>query len=200
MYSNTSSSNLHTLKATTPWDGGKIQNCTAVLTPNSKTVPPVPMPHQLVLCQGTTYCPSGNNYLLISLYSFDSYISAAQTLDLYDWGSEDTNMHSYSQGKYIESMFSENKTGQKSGDSKIQQATQAVASYAIQKVEQDACLAVQTEAAGVPVCKVIKFIASFSSFFDDLMDNAPSGQSGEIISTFPHEGLGGNIYEALVQF
>ena len=66
------------------------------------------MPHQLILCQDQTYC--SGNYVVVSMYNYDAYISDAQTLLLYDWGN-DNNMHSYSQGKYIQSMFSENKTG-----------------------------------------------------------------------------------------
>ena len=77
--------------------------------------PPVPMPHQLIMCQGLPYCPTGSNFLVISLYSYVEYIAASQTLNLYDWGADDTNMHSYSQGKYIQSMFTENKAGQTSG-------------------------------------------------------------------------------------
>ena len=48
------------------------------------------------MCQNTEYCPRGSNFLVISLYSYEEYIAAAQTLDLYDWGSDDTNIHSYS--------------------------------------------------------------------------------------------------------
>ena len=69
--------------------------------------------------------------MLVSLYSYDEYMTNSQTLDLYDWGPDDTNMHSYSQGKYIQSMFSENKTGQTSGATKWQKATQDIASYAV---------------------------------------------------------------------
>ena len=65
---------------------------------------------------------------MISLYSYEEYLSASQTLNLYDWGSDDTNMHSYSQGKYIQSMFTENKTN---GDSIFEKATKSVASYAV---------------------------------------------------------------------
>ena len=51
------------------------------------------MPHQLVLCQDQTYC--SGDYVLVSLYDYDMYISDAQTLLLYDWGN-DNDMHSYS--------------------------------------------------------------------------------------------------------
>jgi hypothetical protein len=56
------------------------------------------MPHQLVLCKDETFC--SGDYVLVSLYNYTSYISAAQQLLLYDWGN-DNNIHSYSQGKYI---------------------------------------------------------------------------------------------------
>ena len=89
------------------------------------------MPHQLILCQDTTYCSHGNNFLIVSLYNIEEYMTNSQTLDLYDWGYDDTNMHSYSQGAYIQSMFSENKTGQTSGDTLWQKATHDIASYAV---------------------------------------------------------------------
>ena len=54
------------------------------------------MPHQVILCQSDGYCKSGSNFLLVSLYNYDEYMTNSQTLDLYDWGPDDTNMHSYS--------------------------------------------------------------------------------------------------------
>ena len=56
------------------------------------------MPHQLVLCQDETFC--NGDYILVSLYNYTTYISAAQQLLLYDWGN-DNDIHSYYQGKYI---------------------------------------------------------------------------------------------------
>lgn len=50
---------------------------------SSTTVNIVPMPHQIVLCQTQTYCDG--NYVLVSLYDYDAYISDAQSLLLYDW-------------------------------------------------------------------------------------------------------------------
>jgi hypothetical protein len=84
------------------------EQCTWTYNSVSGTSNIVPMPHQIVICEGTTYCSGG--YVLVSLYNYEAYISDAQTLLLYDWN--DNNMHSYSQGKYIQSMFSENKTEQ----------------------------------------------------------------------------------------
>ena len=56
--------------------------------------------------------------MVVSLYSYEEYMTNSQTLNLYDWGPDDTNMHSYSQGAYIQTMFSENNTGQTSGATK----------------------------------------------------------------------------------
>ena len=84
-------------------------------------------------------------------------------------------MHTYSQGKYVQSMFSEKKTGQTSGATKYQKATQDIASYAVTYIEGAACDAVRAAADGIPVCKITKFVADlFSDFFDDLGNNAPS--------------------------
>ena len=69
--------------------------------------------------------------MVVSLYNYQEYLTNSQTLDLYDWGPKDTNMHSYSQGAYIQTMFSENKTGQTSGATTWQKATQNIASYAV---------------------------------------------------------------------
>jgi len=44
------------------------------------------------------------------MYDYAAYISDAQTLLLYKYAQNDNDIHSYYQGKYIQSMFSENKT------------------------------------------------------------------------------------------
>jgi len=41
------------------------------------------MPHQIILCQNNNYCQG--NYVVVSLYDYNAYISDAQTLLLYDW-------------------------------------------------------------------------------------------------------------------
>ena len=97
------------------------------------------MPHQIILCQDTTYCSPGSNFLVVSLYSVEQYMTNSQTLDLFDWGPDDTNIHSYYQGAYIQSMFSENKTGQTSGATLWQKATHDIASYAVKKAENYTC-------------------------------------------------------------
>jgi hypothetical protein len=82
------------------------EECTVSSGSVSSSTNIVPMPHQIILCQNNNYC--NGNYVIVSLYDYDQYISDAQTLLLYDWSSsgfQDSNIHSYSQGKYIQSLF-----------------------------------------------------------------------------------------------
>jgi hypothetical protein len=44
----------------------------------------------------------------------------------------------------------------------------AVASYAINSVESDACEALTAAADGIPVCKVVDFVASVTGDFFDI--------------------------------
>lgn len=44
----------------------------------------------------------------------------------------------------------------------------AVASYAITKVESAACAALKDSADGIPVCKIVKFVAKVTGDFWDL--------------------------------
>ena len=85
-------------------------------------------------------------------------------------------MHSYNQGKYIQSMFSENKTNQTSGNTDEQKAVNAVASYSISYIEQavtaSACAALKTYAWDIiPVCKIIDFVGTYIAKTWDLGEN-----------------------------
>ena len=72
------------MSANTPLSLASTENqCNWTWTPVSGTSNPEPMPHQIVICEGTTYCTGG--FVLVSLYNYDAYISDAQTLLLYDW-------------------------------------------------------------------------------------------------------------------
>lgn len=93
-------------------------------------------------------------------------------------------------------MFTEAKAEQTA----VQQAVSSVASYAMNEVEQDACEALTDAADGIPVCRIVKFIASVTGDFFDLFQNTPSSQSGEISTNYDDVGLGGNINTAYVQF
>jgi len=77
---------------------------------------------------------------------------------------------------------------------------QAVASYAISAVEDSACEAIKGAAGGIPVCKIVSFLASVSGDFFDLLQNTPSSQAGPYITNFEALGLGGNINSATIQF
>ena len=122
----------------------------------------------------------------MTLYDYDAYISDAEPLYLYDWsttsGFKDSNIHSYSQGKYIQSVFNETKVG----ETWFQHYESAVASYAITKVESAACDALKDAAIsytfkitdGIPVCKIVKFVAKVTGNFWDLGQNTPSSQAG----------------------
>jgi|DEB19_MinimDraft_2_1074335.scaffolds.fasta_scaffold500967_1 hypothetical protein len=51
--------------------------------------------------------------MLISLYNYDYYMTNYETLLTYEnKGIDFSDIHSYSQGKYLSSMFSENKPDQ----------------------------------------------------------------------------------------
>ena len=76
----------------------------------------------------------------------------------------------------------------------------AVASYAVKYLENDACEALTAAADGIPVCKIVNFVAEISGDFWDLGQNTPSSQSGEWSTNFEALGLGGNINTAAVQF
>jgi hypothetical protein len=104
------------------------------------------------------------------MYDYAAYISDAQTMLLYEYAQNDNDIHSYYQGKYIQSMFSENKTAK----SEVAKFEDAVASYAIKSIEADACAALQIAADGIPVCKIVNFIASISGDFWDIAQNTPS--------------------------
>jgi hypothetical protein len=67
-------------------------------------------------------------------------------------------------------LFSETKTS----PTDEQQLVTSVASYAIKEVEQAACAALTTAADGIPVCKIVNFIASITGDFFDLGQNTPS--------------------------
>ena len=76
----------------------------------------------------------------------------------------------------------------------------AVGSYAITEVKKDACDALTTAADGIPVCKIVHFVAEISGDFWDVGQNTPSSQSGLWSTSFEALGLGGNINTAAVQF
>jgi hypothetical protein len=66
------------------------------------------MPHQLILCIDQNFCES--EYMLISLYNYDEYMTNFETLLTYENdGINFSDTHSYSQGAYLSSMFSEKK-------------------------------------------------------------------------------------------
>jgi hypothetical protein len=62
---------------------------------------PTPMPHQLILCKDTTYC-NDNDFMLVSLYDYQQYMTNGLTLLTYENNGIDfSDIHSYSQGSYI---------------------------------------------------------------------------------------------------
>lgn len=76
-------------------------------------------------------------------------------------------------------MFSENKTGQKSGDTDVQKALNASATFAINKLEGYAtdalCAELRADAYGIiPVCKIVEHLAKYIAKTWDLGDNQPS--------------------------
>ena len=84
----------------------------------------------------------------------------------------------------MQSLFSENTTGQISGATNAQKAKEAVASYAITAIEgavyDSSCAALKAESFDLPVCKIVKYIATYIASLYDLGNNAPSSQAGLI--------------------
>ena len=78
---------------------------------SSTNITPEPMPHQVILCIGNTYCEG--SYMIVSLYDYQQYMQNFETLLTYEKNGIDFwDIHSLSQGKYMTVGISETRPDQ----------------------------------------------------------------------------------------
>jgi hypothetical protein len=182
------------------------------------------MPHQLILCinkaEGNddtfdiSQCAS--SYMIISLFN-PKYFFEHETLLMNELKYDD--VHAYMQGKFLQSMFSENKLTQDQSESimghvssfgvhEVEGVMEAKAKAEAEKDLGDAgkailqrgfCEAMRVQAGGFPVCGTVKILYSVCTHMWDLAQNTPSSQSGWSQTFFEHKGLGGDVETVFMQ-
>lgn len=149
--------------------------------------------------------------MIVSLYDWKKFMTNPMAMAMNEDPINWSNIHAYSQGKYIASTFTEQKIGKDQKSQNISSmifrqigsfATQEIKSKVTDEIANYLDVAFEDICTADIACDLIVIVFEILKHFfvaDDFGQNTPSSSAGLQAATFERMGLGGNIETVYVQ-